>query len=78
MAKMIRVERCSKCPFSTQRGMHIWCLKIHKKVPIDGTIHNKCKLEDVPLTSQAVDICPHCGGIEGEGESGRCPLCGEP
>ena len=22
--------------------------------------------------------CGHCGGIEGEGEAGRCPFCGGP
>ena len=25
-----------------------------------------------------VIYCGHCGGIEGEGEAGRCPLCGGP
>lgn len=24
------------------------------------------------------EICGHCGGIIGEGEAGRCPLCGGP
>jgi len=27
---------------------------------------------------EEVDICDHCGGVIGEGESGRCPLCGGP
>jgi hypothetical protein len=25
-----------------------------------------------------IEICDHCGGIVGEGESGRCPICGGP
>ena len=53
MAKIIRVESCPGCPFSTQKGIIIWCMKIHKKVPTDGTIHSKCKLEDAPLTSHS-------------------------
>ena len=31
-----------------------------------------------PTTKDMADSCPHCGGIEGEGEAGRCPLCGGP
>jgi len=33
-----------------------------------------------PNKQNEADIiqCGHCGGIEGEGEAGRCPLCGGP
>ena len=50
----------------------------------EAIIYDRCadQLEklvgEVSEKSSEQEICGHCGGIIGEGEAGRCPLCGGP